>query len=80
MRGSGAIWRGADFQDLQLISDLIAVLVSCAVGGCALAALGQPMISGFLLAGSAVGPGAFGVVKELVQARRRWPASPRPRR
>ncbi|KAL3676837.1 hypothetical protein R1sor_026785 [Riccia sorocarpa] len=54
-------------QDLRFISDLVVVIVSAAVGGIIFAALGQPVISGYLLAGSAIGPGGFSFVSELVQ-------------
>ncbi|CAM6090821.1 unnamed protein product [Calypogeia fissa] len=54
-------------QDLRFISDLVVVIVSAAVGGIIFAALGQPVITGYLLAGSAIGPGGFSFVSELVQ-------------
>jgi hypothetical protein len=54
-------------QDVRFISDLVLVIVSAAGGGIAFACLGQPVITGYLLAGSAVGPGGFSFVSELVQ-------------
>ncbi|KAL2608855.1 hypothetical protein R1flu_027428 [Riccia fluitans] len=54
-------------QDVRFISDLVVVIVSAAVGGIIFAALGQPVITGYLLAGSAIGPGGFSFVSELVQ-------------
>ena len=54
-------------QDAQLIADIVTVLVAAAVGGAAAAAMGQPSITGFLVAGACVGPGGAGLVAELVQ-------------
>ncbi|KAD4384856.1 hypothetical protein E3N88_25024 [Mikania micrantha] len=53
--------------DLRLISDLVVVIVSATCGGIAFACAGQPVITGYLLAGSIVGPGGLDVVSELVQ-------------
>ncbi|XP_055820454.1 K(+) efflux antiporter 4 isoform X2 [Solanum dulcamara] len=53
--------------DLRLISDLVVVIVSATCGGIAFACAGQPVITGYLLAGSIVGPGGFNVVSEMVQ-------------
>ncbi|KAL4592641.1 hypothetical protein LXL04_005644 [Taraxacum kok-saghyz] len=53
--------------DLRLISDLVVVIVSATCGGIAFACAGQPVITGYLLAGSVVGPGGLDVVSELVQ-------------
>ncbi|KAK8698507.1 hypothetical protein V6N13_114619 [Hibiscus sabdariffa] len=53
--------------DLRLISDLIIVIVSATCGGVAFACAGQPVITGYLLAGSVIGPGGFSFVGELVQ-------------
>ncbi|OAY64883.1 K(+) efflux antiporter 4-like isoform X1 [Ananas comosus] len=53
--------------DLRLISDLVVVIVSAACGGIAFACLGQPVITGYLLAGSVIGPGGFSFVSEMVQ-------------
>ncbi|KAL0447402.1 UNVERIFIED_CONTAM: K(+) efflux antiporter 6 [Sesamum latifolium] len=53
--------------DLRLISDLVVVIVSATCGGIAFACAGQPVITGYLLAGSVVGPGGFNVVSEMVQ-------------
>ncbi|XP_044423281.1 K(+) efflux antiporter 6 isoform X1 [Triticum aestivum] len=53
--------------DLTLISDLVVVIVSATCGGITFACLGQPVITGYLLAGSIIGPGGFSFVNELVQ-------------
>ncbi|XP_030448329.2 K(+) efflux antiporter 4 isoform X1 [Syzygium oleosum] len=53
--------------DLRLISDLVVVIVSATCGGIAFACAGQPVITGYLLAGSFIGPGGFSFVSELVQ-------------
>ncbi|XP_020270841.1 K(+) efflux antiporter 4-like [Asparagus officinalis] len=53
--------------DLRLISDLVAVIVSATCGGIAFACAGQPVITGYLLAGSVIGPGGFNFVSEMVQ-------------
>ena len=54
-------------QDLRLISDLVIILVSAAIGALLFTLLGQPLITGYLIAGSIVGPGGLGLVVELVQ-------------
>lgn len=54
-------------QDLRLISDLVIVIASAAVGGIVFACMGQPVLTGYLLAGSIVGPGGLDIVSELVQ-------------
>ncbi|KAG5559217.1 hypothetical protein RHGRI_008956 [Rhododendron griersonianum] len=51
----------------RLISDLVIVIVFATCGGIAFACAGQPVITGYLLAGSIVGPGGFNFVSELVQ-------------
>ncbi|VAI77494.1 unnamed protein product [Triticum turgidum subsp. durum] len=53
--------------DLTLISDLVVVIVSATCGGITFACLGQPVITGYLLAGSIIGPGGFSFVNELVE-------------
>ncbi|XP_039017040.1 K(+) efflux antiporter 6-like isoform X2 [Hibiscus syriacus] len=53
--------------DLRLISDLVVVIVSATCGGIAFACAGQPVITGYLLAGSLIGPGGFNFVGEMVQ-------------
>jgi Kef-type K+ transport system membrane component KefB len=53
--------------DQRFISDLVVVIVSAAVGGIIFARLGQPVITGYLLAGSAIGPGGLSFVSEMVQ-------------
>ncbi|KAK9274019.1 hypothetical protein L1049_018833 [Liquidambar formosana] len=53
--------------DLRLISDLVVVIVSATCGGIAFACAGQPVMTGYLLAGSVVGPGGLNLVSEMVQ-------------
>ncbi|KAI3876869.1 hypothetical protein MKX03_019967 [Papaver bracteatum] len=53
--------------DLRLISDLVVVIVSATCGGIAFACAGQPVITGYLLAGSLVGPGGLNFISEIVQ-------------
>ncbi|KAG6624468.1 K(+) efflux antiporter 6-like isoform X4 [Carya illinoinensis] len=55
--------------DIRLISDLVVVIVSATCGGIAFACAGQPVITGYLLAGSLIGPGGFNFVSEMVQLR-----------
>ena len=54
-------------QDLRLIADFVTIVTAAAVGGLLFAMAGQPMITGYLVAGACVGPGGMGVIKELVQ-------------
>ncbi|KAI3918131.1 hypothetical protein MKX01_041451 [Papaver californicum] len=53
--------------DLRLISDLVVVIVSATIGGIVFSCLGQPVIVGYLLAGSLIGPGGLSFISELVQ-------------
>ncbi|XP_061347603.1 K(+) efflux antiporter 4-like [Gastrolobium bilobum] len=53
--------------DLRLISDLVVVFVSATCGGIAFACAGQPVMTGYLLAGSIIGPGGLSFVSEMVQ-------------
>ncbi|KAF8044295.1 hypothetical protein BT93_A2320 [Corymbia citriodora subsp. variegata] len=53
--------------DLRLISDLVVVIVSAAIGGIVSSCLGQPVIVGYLLAGSIIGPGGLKFIHEMVQ-------------
>ncbi|XP_054787317.1 K(+) efflux antiporter 5 isoform X1 [Prosopis cineraria] len=53
--------------DLRLISDLVVVIVSAAIGGILFSCLGQPVIVGYLLAGSLIGPGGLNFISEMVQ-------------
>ncbi|XP_024017122.1 K(+) efflux antiporter 4 isoform X2 [Morus notabilis] len=53
--------------DSRLISDLVVVIVSATCGGIAFACAGQPVITGYLLAGSIIGPGGLSFVSEMVQ-------------
>ncbi|KAG2241443.1 hypothetical protein Bca52824_096573, partial [Brassica carinata] len=50
-----------------LISDLVVVIVSATCGGIAFACAGQPVITGYLLAGSIIGPGGLNFISEMVQ-------------
>ena len=49
--------------DPQLIRDLTVLITSSTVGGMVLEALRQPVINGFFIAGSIVGPGGFKLIK-----------------
>ncbi|CAN6699311.1 unnamed protein product [Malus baccata var. baccata] len=51
----------------RLISDLVVVIVSATCGEIAFACAGQPVITGYLLAGSVIGPGGLSFVSEMVQ-------------
>ncbi|KAK6135280.1 hypothetical protein DH2020_030981 [Rehmannia glutinosa] len=53
--------------DFRLISDLVIVTVSAAIGGIVFSCLGQPVIVGYLLAGSIIGPGGLKFISEMVQ-------------
>uniref|UniRef100_A0A7N2RF49 Cation/H+ exchanger transmembrane domain-containing protein n=1 Tax=Quercus lobata TaxID=97700 RepID=A0A7N2RF49_QUELO len=53
--------------DLRLISDLVVVIVTAAIGGIIFSCLGQPVIVGYLLAGSVIGPGGLKFISEMVQ-------------
>ncbi|KAK7270797.1 hypothetical protein RJT34_26224 [Clitoria ternatea] len=53
--------------DLRLISDLVVAIVSAAIGGIVFSCLGQPVIVGYLLAGSLIGPGGLKFISEMVQ-------------
>ncbi|KAK6121721.1 hypothetical protein DH2020_044531 [Rehmannia glutinosa] len=53
--------------DFRLISDLVVVVVSAATGGIIFSCLGQPVIVGYLLAGSIIGPGGLKFISEMVQ-------------
>ncbi|XP_057424052.1 K(+) efflux antiporter 6 isoform X4 [Lotus japonicus] len=53
--------------DLRLISDLVVAIVSATCGGVSFAFAGQPVITGYLLAGSIIGPGGFNFISEMVQ-------------
>ena len=49
--------------DPQLIRDLTVLITSSTVGGMAMEALRQPVINGYFIAGSVVGPGGLKLVK-----------------
>ena len=53
--------------DLRFMLDLVVVIVSVAVGGITFARLGQPVITGYLLAGSVIGLGGLIFVSKIVQ-------------
>lgn len=53
--------------DFRLISDLVVVIVSAAIGGIIFSCLGQPVIVGYLLAGSIIGPGGLKFISQMVQ-------------
>lgn len=54
-------------QDVRLIHDLVILFCSAAVGSTIFCLLRQPVITGYLLAGSIIGPGGLGLIAELVQ-------------
>ncbi|KAI3471074.1 hypothetical protein Pfo_027737 [Paulownia fortunei] len=56
-----------DTKEAKLISDLVVVIVSAATGGIIFSCLGQPVIVGYLLAGSIIGPGGLKFISEMVQ-------------
>lgn len=49
--------------DPQLIRDLTVLITSSTVGGMIMEALRQPVINGYFIAGSVVGPGGLRLVK-----------------
>lgn len=53
--------------DPQLIRDMSLLIVVSAAAGLLMAAIGQPTINGYFLAGSFIGPGGLGLTKEIVQ-------------
>ena len=53
--------------DLRLISDLVIIIMSASVGAAIFTMMRQPLIIGYIVAGSGVGPGGLGLVLELVQ-------------
>lgn len=53
--------------DLRLIKDLVIIIVSATGGGIIFSCMGQPVIVGYLLAGSLVGPGGLNFISEMVQ-------------
>jgi len=53
--------------DNVFLNDIMGMIFGAAVGGCTCGALGQPVITGYLLAGAAMGPGGLGLVNGLVQ-------------
>lgn len=56
-------------EDFALISDLVQLIVAAALGGLLFGLLRLPVILGYLVAGSVVGPGGMGLIDELVQVR-----------
>lgn len=49
--------------DPQLIRDLTVLITSSTLGGMLLEALRQPIINGYFIAGSVVGPGGLKLIK-----------------
>jgi len=58
---------GLNRLDEQLIQDFSVVLVSSSIGGLLANAFKFPLLVGFLLGGSMVGPGGLGLIVEFVQ-------------
>jgi Kef-type K+ transport system membrane component KefB len=54
-------------QDHRLITDIVIIICAATIGAAIFDALGQQLITGFLLSGSLIGPGGFGLIVELVQ-------------
>ncbi|XWS50648.1 hypothetical protein CRYUN_Cryun12cG0104400 [Craigia yunnanensis] len=52
---------------LRLISDLVVVTVSASIGGIIFSCLGQPVIVGYPLAGSLIGPWGLKFISEMVE-------------
>ncbi|TVU48535.1 hypothetical protein EJB05_08174 [Eragrostis curvula] len=53
--------------DIRLIKDLVVIIVSATGGGIIFSCMGQPVIVGYLLAGSLIGPGGLNLISEMVQ-------------
>ena len=49
--------------DPQLIRDLTVLITSSTLGGMLMESLKQPVINGYFIAGSVVGPGGFKLIK-----------------
>ncbi|MBE9166169.1 cation:proton antiporter [Pleurocapsales cyanobacterium LEGE 06147] len=54
-------------EDVRLIVDLVSVLAAAAIGGLLASLLRQPILLGYLLAGTIVGPTGLGLIKEIIQ-------------
>ena len=54
-------------EDFRLILDLVTVLAAAAAGGLFAALLRQPVLLGYLIAGTIVGPAGLGLIEEVVQ-------------
>ena len=54
-------------EDFRLIIDLVAVLAAAAGGGLVAALFRQPVLLGYLVAGTIIGPTGLGLIKEVVQ-------------
>lgn len=54
-------------EDVRLIVDLVSVLAAAAIGGLLGSLLRQPILLGYLLAGTIVGPAGLGLIKEIIQ-------------
>jgi CPA2 family monovalent cation:H+ antiporter-2 len=54
-------------EDVRLIVDLVSVLTAAAIGGLLASLLRQPILLGYLLAGTIVGPAGLGLIKEIIQ-------------
>jgi Kef-type K+ transport system membrane component KefB len=53
--------------DPQFVRDLGVLITASAAAGLVMEALGQPTINGYFIAGSMIGPGGLGWIKEIVQ-------------
>jgi Kef-type K+ transport system membrane component KefB len=54
-------------QMLRTVQDLTVVLTASSVFGCFFEAIKQPVLNGYILAGSLAGPDGFALIKEMVQ-------------
>lgn len=50
-----------------MLQDLTVIMSASAIFGSVFEAIRQPVINGYIIAGSLVGPDGLGLVKELVQ-------------
>ena len=57
-------------EDRLFLWDLITLLVATSLGGVIASALRQPSSIGYLIAGSVIGPGGFGLIHSLVQVKK----------
>lgn len=66
-RPSGLLRQLVFYEDKTLLMDIVVLLVATSLGALVAAALKQPVIIAYLLAGMVVGPGGLDLIEELVQ-------------